>query len=246
VKVVVLQHISCEPPGVYEDVLRQRGAAIARVEVDEGERLPDQNEFDAIVAMGGPMSINDHETLPWLADEKAFVSAAVRAGTPYWGVCLGAQLLAASLGAPVYRGPQPEVGLLPVDLTHEAGSDPLFASLPHSLVTLQWHSDTFDLPSGAVRLASSPTYPNQAFRYANAYAVQFHLEVSDDMARKWAAVPEYAASLEHVLGPGSSEELVRRVERSSTEMRAHGQTLFERWLDVVVEPARSRRTTSVA
>jgi len=245
-RVLVLQHISCEPPGVYEDVLRRRGATIRRVELDEGEPLPDRGEFDAIVAMGGPMSVNDDEALPWLADEKAFVSEAVRAGTPYWGVCLGAQLLAASLGARVYTGTHPEVGLLPVDLTHEASSDPLFASMPRSLLTLQWHSDTFDLPAGAVRLAKSPTYANQAFRYANAYGVQFHLEVSNDMAREWAAVPEYAASLERVLGPGSSEELVSHVERSSTEMRAHGRALFERWLDVVVEPARLRQTTTFA
>jgi GMP synthase (glutamine-hydrolysing) len=246
VRVVVLQHISCEPPGVYEDVMRQRGAAIERVELDEGDRLPERGEFDAIVAMGGPMSVNDDEALPWLADEKAFLADSVRAGTPYWGVCLGAQLLAASLGARVYRGTAPEVGLLPVELTDEARSDPLFASLPDSLVTLQWHSDTFDLPPGSVRLASSPTYANQAFRHANAYGVQFHLEVSNDMAREWAAVPEYAASLEQVLGPGSSEELVGHIERCSTEMRAHGRALFERWLDVIVEPAMSRGTTSVA
>jgi GMP synthase (glutamine-hydrolysing) len=245
-RVVVLQHISCEPPGVYEDVLRQRGATIERVELDEREALPTHREFDAIIAMGGPMSVNDDEALPWLGDEKGFISESVRGGTPYWGVCLGAQLLAASLGARVYQGAQPEVGLLPVDLTDEARADPLFASLPSSLLTLQWHSDTFDLPPGAVRLATSPTYANQAFRYANAYGVQFHLEVSNDMASEWAAVPEYAAALERVLGPGSSEELVSHVERSSTEMRAHGRALFERWLDVVVEPARLRKTTTFA
>jgi GMP synthase (glutamine-hydrolysing) len=246
VRALVLQHISCEPPGVYEDVLRERGAAIHRVELDEGDRLPERREFDAIIAMGGPMSVNDDEALPWLADEKTFISEAVRTGKPYWGVCLGVQLLAASLGARVHPGNEPEVGLLPVDLTDEALSDPLFASLPRSLITLQWHSDTFDLPVGAVRLASSPTYPNQAFRFANAYGVQFHLEVSNEMAREWAAVPEYAASLERVLGPGTAEELVRRVELRSVEMLANGRALFERWLDVVVDPARSRRKSSVA
>jgi GMP synthase (glutamine-hydrolysing) len=136
-----------------------------------------------------------------------------------------------------------QVGLLPVDLTEDAASDPLFATLPRSLVTLQWHSDTFDLSAGAVRLASSRTYPNQAFRFANAYGVQFHLEVSNEMARQWAAVPEYAASLERVLGPGSVDELVGRVERRSAEMLAQGRALFERWLDLVVEPATSRRTS---
>jgi GMP synthase-like glutamine amidotransferase len=219
---------------MYEDVLLERGAAITRVELDEGDRLPDRHGFDAIVAMGGPMSVNDEDTLSWLAEEKAFISGAVRAQTPFWGVCLGVQLLAASLGARVYPGEKPEVGLLPVDLTEEGRSDPLFGELPGRLVTLQWHSDTFDLPAGAVRLASSPSYPNQAFRFANAYGVQFHLEVSNEMAREWAAVPEYAAALERALGPGSAEELVEQVEQGSSEMLVHARALFERWLDVIV------------
>ena len=187
--------------------------------------------------MGGPMSVNEDAALPWLAEEKAFISEAVRAGTPYWGVCLGVQLLAASLGASVYTGETPEVGLLPVELTEEAASDPLFGGLPRRLVTLQWHSDTFDLPEGAVRLASSESYPNQAFRFRNAYGVQFHLEVSNEMAREWADVPEYAEALERVLGPGSADELVAQIEQGSTQMLLHARTLFERWLDTLVRHA---------
>jgi GMP synthase-like glutamine amidotransferase len=239
VRILVLQHIACEPPGVYEDVLLERGATIKRVEIDEGDPLPNGNGFDGIVAMGGPMSVNDDDTLPWLADEKSFISEAVRAGTPYWGVCLGVQLLAASLGARVYTGDEPEVGILPVELTDEGSLDPLFGGLPRRLATLQWHSDTFDLPVGAVRLASSESYPNQAFRFANAYGVQFHLEVSNEMAREWADVPEYAEALERVLGPGSAEELVMQVAQGSTQMLLHARTLFERWLDVIVREAPS-------
>jgi len=233
--VLVLQHIACEPPGVYEDVLREWGAELVRVELDEGEPIPD-TEFDAIVAMGGPMSVNDESVLPWLADEKRFVAAAVRSGTPYWGVCLGVQLLAASLGARVYSGDEPEVGLLPVELTPEGRADPIFAGLPPEIVTLQWHGDTFDLPAGAVRLAGSPAYPNQAFRCGNAYGVQFHLEVSTEMAREWAGVAEYAASLERALGPGATGDFVAGIEERSAEMLANGRALFERWLDVVVRP----------
>ena len=118
-RVLVLQHIACEPPGVYEDVLLERGASIHRVELDEGESLPARRGFDAIVAMGGPMSATDDSTLPWLTGEKQLIGDAVRAGTPFWGVCLGVQLLAASLGARVYTGPEPEVGLLPVEITTE-------------------------------------------------------------------------------------------------------------------------------
>ena len=233
-RVLVLQHIACEPPGVYEDVLDERGASIHRVELDEGEQLPDWRGFDAIIGMGGPMSVNDEDELPWLTGEKRLIGDAVRTGTPYWGVCLGVQLLAASLGARVYAGPTPEVGLLPVEITDEGRADPVFAAAPDDLVTLQWHGDTFDLPDGAVRLAGSPAYPNQAFRFAKAYGVQFHLEVSPEMAREWAEVPAYTTSLERTLGPGSAPDFLQRIEERSGEMTAHGRALFERWLDAVV------------
>jgi GMP synthase (glutamine-hydrolysing) len=231
-RVLVLQHIACEPPGVYEDVLLERGASIHRVELDEGEPLPDWRGFDAIVAMGGPMSVNDDAALPWLTAEKRLIGEAVRAGTPFWGVCLGVQLLAASLGARVYPGAVAEVGLLPIEITPEGRGDPVFADAPDDLVTLQWHGDTFDLPEGAVRLAGSPAYPNQAFRFEAAYGVQFHLEVSPEMAREWADVPAYTASLEQTLGPGSAAGFMRHIEEASGEMLAHGRSLFERWLDL--------------
>ena len=232
-RVLVLQHIACEPPGVFEDVLHERGADLHRVELDEGEALPDWREFDAIVAMGGPMSVNDEATLPWLTDEKRAIGEAVRGGTPFWGVCLGVQLLAASLGARVYPGPEPEVGLLPVELTDEGRADPVFAGLESGLATLQWHGDTFELPEGAVRLARSPSYENQAFRFERAYGVQFHLEVSADMAREWADVPEYVASLEQTLGATGAPTFLAAIEERADDMRAAGRVLFEHWLDRV-------------
>jgi GMP synthase (glutamine-hydrolysing) len=237
-RTLVLQHIACEPPGVYEDVLVARGAAIHRVELDEGEPLPDWRDFDLIVAMGGPMSVNDEGEHPWLADEKRLIREAVSAGTGYWGACLGVQLLAASLGARVHAGETPEVGVLPVMLTDEGLADPVMAGLPRELPTLQWHGDTFDLPDGAVRLAGSPAYPNQAFRWGRAaYGVQFHLEVTGGMAREWAEVPAYVDSLEQTLGAGSAERLFAEFDAASVPMQQHGRALFERWIDVAA-PAR--------
>jgi GMP synthase (glutamine-hydrolysing) len=234
VDVLVLQHIACEPPGVYEDVLNERGATIQRVELDEGEPLPDWRAFDAIIAMGGPMGALDEVDHPWLADEKRLIGDAVRSGLPFWGVCLGVQLLAASLGARVYPGSAPEVGLLPVTLTEEALADPVFAGMPRELLSLQWHGDTFDLPDGAALLAGSPAYPNQAFRFgAAAYGVQFHLEVSPALAREWADVPAYAESLERVLGPGALDRLLAELEASSDGVLSDGRRLFERWLEAV-------------
>jgi GMP synthase (glutamine-hydrolysing) len=234
VDVLVLQHIACEPPGVYEDVLNERGETIQRVELDEGEPLPDWRAFDAIIAMGGPMGALDEVDHPWLADEKRLIGDAVRSGLPFWGVCLGVQLLAASLGARVYPGSAPEVGLLPVTLTDEALADPVFAGMPRELLSLQWHGDTFDLPDGSALLAGSPAYPNQAFRFGSAaYGVQFHLEVSPALAREWADVPAYAESLERVLGPGALDRLLAELEARSDGVLSDGRRLFERWLGAV-------------
>src|SRR4051794_34366574 len=167
VNALVLQHIACEPPGAFEDVLVERGARIERVELDEGEPLPGSLDgFDAVIAMGGPMSVSDEAEHPWLRPEKALLREAVRSGLPVWGSCLGVQLLASALGARVEKGPVPEVGVLPVEPTAEGRADPVLGPCRWPLTTLQWHSDTFGLPDGAVLLASSPAYPNQAVRFA--------------------------------------------------------------------------------
>ena len=237
-QVLVLQHIACEPPGAYEDVLSEHDVAIHRVEVDLGEPLPDWREFDAIIAMGGPMSVND--PLEWLAAEKRLISEAVVGAMPCFGACLGAQLLAACLGARVYPGPAAEVGILPVTLSDAALADPVFAGLPRELPTLQWHGETFDLPDGAVALASSPAYPNQAFRWGpRAYAIQFHLEVSTQMACEWAEVPAYEESLEHTLGTGAFPVLLRELGECAEELNASARRLFAQWLDGAVAPTRA-------
>jgi GMP synthase-like glutamine amidotransferase len=236
-RVLVLQHIACEPPGVFEDVLVERDHELVRVELDEGEPLPG-GDFDAIVAMGGPMSVNDEDQHPWLVSEKRLIADHVRAGRPFWGSCLGAQLLAASLGARVYAGPAPEVGVLAVELTETGKSDPVLGSLPSSIDTLQWHGDTFDLPDGGVLLASSPAYPHQAFRVGRpgsdpvAYAVQFHVEVTAAMGEEWASVPAYAEYADRVLGPGGSDRLLAEFRVRSPLMQDRARDLFERWCDL--------------
>lgn len=230
-RALVLQHIACEPPGLYEDVLRERSTLIHRVELDEGEPLPDWRDFDLIVAMGGPMSVNDDASLPWLTQEKDLIGTAVRAGTPFFGACLGVQLLAASLGARVYPGASPEVGLLAVNLTDEGRTDPVMRRLPERLFTLQFHGDTFDLPDGAVRLAASQTYPNQAFRWKRAYGVQFHLEVDDGLVSAWLDVPAYAEYLERTLGAGGGERLLADFQQRAQELSGYGRSLFTAWLE---------------
>ena len=229
--VLVLQHIACEPPGVYADVMLERGASLHPVELDEGEGLPDWRDYDALVAMGGPMGAYDEAEHPWLVDEKRWIGEAVSAGKPFFGACLGSQLLAASVGADVYPC-EPEVGVLEVELTPAGSADPVMGGLPPAFSTLQWHSDTFDLPPDAVLLARSAAHPNQAFRIGDtAYAVQFHLEVTSSMAAEWAAVPSYARALEEVRGPGALDELLIAFETRRDEMHRHARALFTRWLE---------------
>jgi GMP synthase-like glutamine amidotransferase len=233
VRVLVLQHIACEHPGVFSEVMRERGAEAVPVEVDEGERLPDWRAFDGVLVMGGPMGAGDDADHPWLAPERELVRDAVEAGKPFLGVCLGVQILAAALGARVYTAERPEVGLLAVELTGEGREDPLFAGLGDPFVSLQWHGDTFDLPAGAVRLASSPPIPNQAFRYGEAaYGVQFHLEVTAEMAVEWGAIPAYRESLAATLGDEAGAEFIADVGRRSGELHPPARRLFANWLDV--------------
>jgi GMP synthase-like glutamine amidotransferase len=240
--VLVLQHAGCEPPGVYEDELRERGLALHRVVLDEGDELPDWREYDAIVVMGGAMGANDERAHPWLAAEKRLIADAVRSGAPYWGVCLGAQLLAASLGAPVRRGASPELGVLPVQLTAAAAADPVFADAPQQFATLQWHGDTYELPAGAVQLARSPRYEQQAFSLGRAYALQFHLEVDSALAEEWMRVPAYVDELEQLAGPGAPARMLKQVRAEEQRSVPLARALFGRWLErvAVIPPIAAR------
>ena len=229
-RALVLQHIYCEPPGIYEDVLAEHEIGIVRVEIDEGAALPDWRDDDIIVTMGGPMSVNDEAVHPWLAEEKVWIASAVGAGVPYFGACLGAQLLAASLGAPVRAGELPEVGVLPVTLTADGLADPVMSVLGQTFSTLQWHGDTFELPNGAVHLGRSSAYEHQAFRVGSAFAVQFHLEVTPSMFKEWANIPAYVAPLSAALGASGLDTLTRSFDAAHEDMGTSARRLFESWL----------------
>ena len=227
---LVLQHAGCEPPGVYEDELRERGIAFDRVVTAESEELPDWRPYAAIVAMGGAMGAYEEDLHPWLAAEKRLIAEAVEAGRAYWGVCLGAQLLAAALGASVSPGPAPEVGVSEVTLTPEGGGDPVFGAAPPAFRALQWHGDTYELPAGAIRLARSERYEQQAFALGGAYGLQFHLEVDGALAAAWMDVPEYVAELEQLDGDGAPGRLLADVHAAEAETVPLARRLFARWL----------------
>ncbi len=186
------------------------------------------------------MGAYEEDAHPWLVAEKCQIGEAARAGHPLWGVCLRAQLLAGALGARVYAGEEAEVGLLPVELTAAAADDPVFGDAPSSFPTLQWHGDSFDLPEGATLLARSHAYPNQAFCFERAYGLQFHLEVTSELASQWGEVPVYSSSLEKIRGPGALDRLVDEVDAHSDSTIPLARDLFGRWLERVARvPARA-------
>ena len=184
---VILQHVSFEGPGSVARAVTDSGAELRVVRVDLGEAVPPPSAVSGmagLVVMGGPMGV--HDELPWLADERALLRAAFGAGLPVLGVCLGAQQLAAALGADVRPGPEPECGVGEVHLTIEALEDPVLGPAPSPLPCVHWHGDTFSLPDGAVHLARNDAYENQAFRVGErAYGLQFHVEVTASLVAHW-------------------------------------------------------------
>ena len=231
---LVLQHVDCEPPAEYEDVLIERGIGVARVLLADGGVLPDWRDYAGVIVMGGPMGAYDTGKFAWLGPELAFIREAAYAGCALWGVCLGAQLLASAMGARVWPGPRPEVGICEVSPTAAALHDPVFGGLTRPVPVLQWHADTFDLPAGAVLLASSVQYPHQAFRVGRAYGIQFHVEVPADLAAQWVEIPEYARSLAAVHGEGAAGPLLGELTQSLPVMTGVARTLFGNWLDAIV------------
>jgi GMP synthase (glutamine-hydrolysing) len=140
----------------------------------------------AVIVLGGLANPDQTDELPWLARERATLAALVAADTPVLGICLGAQLLASALGAPVRRLELPEIGWWPIAATADAAADPVLAALPASFRAFEWHDYAFDLPRGASLLAGSERAPHQAARLAeHAWALQFHLEVGPDTIDWW-------------------------------------------------------------
>jgi GMP synthase-like glutamine amidotransferase len=184
---VVMQHVAFEGPGAVASAVRDAGADLRVVRLDRDEAVPPPDsvaEMGGLVVMGGPMSV--HDDLAWLEEERALLRAAVGAGLPVLGVCLGAEQLAAALGADVMPGPAPECGVGEVHLTTAAIDDPVFGPAPTPLPCVHWHGDTFSLPAGAVRLARNDAYENQAFRVGErAYGLQFHVEVTASLVAHW-------------------------------------------------------------
>ncbi len=194
-KLLVFQHSAREPLGLLDPLLRQRGFRIRYVNFSrQPEFRPDVSRYNGLVVLGGPMNVDQ----------------AVKLDIPILGICLGAQLLAAALGAAVRPHSVREIGWYRLHPTAAAQSDPLCRHFDGSQHVFQWHAYTFDLPPGAVHLASTPTCPNQAFRFGDrAYGLQFHLEADAELIQRWLHVPEYRAEAE-ASGPAHQLEHILR------------------------------------
>lgn len=174
-----LQHVPFEGPGSIATWARARGHAITRTRFFGTDPLPDPDEIDWLIIMGGPMGVYDEGEHPWLRQEKEFIRQAIAGGKTVIGVCLGAQLIAHVLGARVYPNPQKEIGWFPVRLTAEASLSGPADDIPRELMVFHWHGDTFDLPENAVRIASSEACRNQGFLYnERVLGLQFHPEAT--------------------------------------------------------------------
>lgn len=164
-----------------------------------GDALPTNvGAGDAVIAMGGPMNVDEEERYPYLAAEKAFLRRVIEADVPVLGVCLGAQLIARACGAAVTRSPVEEVGWGEVILTDAGRADALFKGISSPLPVFRWHGDMFDLPVGGTLLATGAACPHQAFRVRRAWGLQFHIEATRDMIADWFPdAPERAGYLQH-------------------------------------------------
>lgn len=196
-RVLVLQHIECEDLGGMEKSLEDNGIKYNYIPLYAGAKIPQKIEdYSGIIILGGPMNVYEEKKYPFLIEEDKLIKKALKKDLPILGICLGGQLIAKASGAKVLTGHRKEIGWFNVQLTEEGTKDPLFSGLPKKFKVFQWHSDTFNIPSNAKKLASSEIFPNQAFRLGKSYGIQFHIEVMDSTIYNW--LEEYEKETEEL------------------------------------------------
>jgi GMP synthase-like glutamine amidotransferase len=181
VKIHYLQHVPFEGLGYIEEWATQSNHPVSVTRLFAGDSFPDMDEFDLLVIMGGPMSVNDIAEYPWLEREKAFIKKAIEQKKSVLGICLGAQLIANVLGSRIYKCKDKEIGWFPIFKTVQKSKSGISKLFPEHIEVFHWHGETFDLPAGCINLAYSAVCENQAFVYnKNVVGLQFHLEATEN------------------------------------------------------------------
>lgn len=228
---LVMRHVVFEDLGLLREVLTERGYSIRYLEAGEhdfsaGDAVEELVAADIVVVLGGPIGVGDAERYPFLTPEIAAIQARVEAKRPTLGVCLGAQLMAAAMGAEVAPTGRVEIGFSPLTLTDE-GAGSVLEGL-RDVPVLHWHGDQFEIPAGAQRLAETPGFPNQAFSAgANLLGLQFHLEVDPQMVETWLVANAYELAA-HGLDP---REIRADALALAPRLTAAARTVVGDWLD---------------
>ena len=238
-EVIVLQHINIEDPGYIKDLMVADGVQLTTVELDEGQKIPeDLSKFDAMFCMGGPMDTWMEKDYPWLIDEKKRIKEfVVDLKKPYLGFCLGCQLLGEVVGGKVERTKIPEIGMLNISFSNNKSNDALFSKFPDEITSLQWHSyevQGLENNKDVTHLASSPETKYQIFKYQNhAYGIQFHIEVKDTTVGEWGCVPEYKSALEKQLGEGALNKFEKDSQNHMPSMNQYSKVLYKNFKKLV-------------
>jgi len=239
-RLLVFQHVAAEPLGTLDALIRARGH---RIRFHNFERHPDAaptlDRYRGLIVLGGPMNVEDRQRRPHLVTELTAIEAALRLDKPVLGICLGAQLLAHVLGAPVRRHEQHEIGWYELVTTAAGRGDPVVGALGERAPVFQWHSRTYDLPASAVHLARTATCEQQAFRYgANAYGFQFHLEADAELIERWLSLPDHREELARA-GLGRDEQAIRVATAEFAEgAKRSAERVFNHFLDLIGRPNR--------
>ena len=239
-EILVLQHINIEDPGYIKDLMIKDGVNITTIELDEGEKIPNNlNSFDGMLCMGGPMDTWMENDYPWLIEEKKKIKEfVVELNKPYLGFCLGCQLLGEVIGGKVVKTNNPEIGMLDVNFLDEKKKDILFADFPEKITSLQWHSyevQELEKNKDVTLIASSKETKYQIFRYKNnAYGIQFHIEIKDTTVNDWGCVPEYKLALENQLGQGALEKFDKAAKENMINMNNYSKILYTKFKNDII------------
>jgi GMP synthase (glutamine-hydrolysing) len=245
-RLLVFQHVAVEPLGTLDALIRARGHRIRFLNFERHpDAVPDVDRYRGLIVLGGPMNVDDQHRRPHLKTELKAIERALEQGKPVLGICLGAQLLAHVLGAPVQRHRQPEIGWYDMQVSTAGRADSVLGAAGETLPVFQWHSYSYELPHGATHLARTATCEQQAFRFGgNAYGFQFHLEADAEVIERWLGLPSFREELAAAGLPADENAIRRETARLVAATRHSADAVFNNFLDLIGRPNRRLKLPS--